>query len=479
MRRILRSRKQNNGGMSLIEVVVAIAILSIAILPILYTFVYSTRYNAQARVKQQTMAAAQTVMENFKAYSVQEICDQFDAETFAVSTGPSTNMSCSGYSEDNPDNPIDFYITGMLYQDAEYNVEIKLTPHDSLAASVDTLIYETRLPENSVAIAIQNQAMDVKALEQIMGKVAEKWTIEENLAMPGLETPVTHYANEVDRDKIKITRSLNVDISKVDANYVAKVSCEYAYVVASYPYQTSEDGSTTSHFSMSDTYIMDPVDMLGAGAPADGVIFNQPLPVSTPVPGATPEPAPASPVLHLTLCYFPAYSYGSGSPVEMDTDSDGCSDNITIKNNTDAEVKCYIYKQKNRNASDPQLATSESTYKVKLNLKNASVYDDNLNVWFGKENDLSVPRPFLTDDKIKVVAELGDGSRRYHGIGYTSVQVTYPSTSSPSPVMPLESQSELISKTIKDVRRMYDISIFVFSKDGTTLLNELKGTIVE
>lgn len=53
-----RNRKLNNAGMSLVEVIVAIAILSIVILPVLHTFVSSAMYNARARSRQQTTAAA-------------------------------------------------------------------------------------------------------------------------------------------------------------------------------------------------------------------------------------------------------------------------------------------------------------------------------------------------------------------------------------------------------------------------------------
>ena len=64
----LRRKKINNMGMSLVEIIVAMAVLMIVTVPILYTFVYSAHFNARAKLRQQTIAAAQTVMENLKAY---------------------------------------------------------------------------------------------------------------------------------------------------------------------------------------------------------------------------------------------------------------------------------------------------------------------------------------------------------------------------------------------------------------------------
>lgn len=73
-----KDRKLNNKGMSLVEIIVAMCILTIVTVSVLSIFLYSIRLNARSRTRQQTTAAAQTVMENFKAYPVRELCEQFD-----------------------------------------------------------------------------------------------------------------------------------------------------------------------------------------------------------------------------------------------------------------------------------------------------------------------------------------------------------------------------------------------------------------
>lgn len=63
--KLFKKRKKNNSGISLIEIVLAIAVLAIVMTPVFNSFITSARVNMKAR---QTMAAtnvAQTIMEGF------------------------------------------------------------------------------------------------------------------------------------------------------------------------------------------------------------------------------------------------------------------------------------------------------------------------------------------------------------------------------------------------------------------------------
>lgn len=179
MKKMLRGRKRNNRGMSLVEVVVAIAVLSIVMLSVLHSFVYSARYNARSRERQQTTAAAQTVMENFKAYSVQEIWDQFQTYDPAIAgSGYHLNGGIGNYYEGTPGGNMKFQITGMQYQNEEYDVSISLTPHGSDASKINTLVYENPTQEHT-AIYVGYVGMDAGALTGIMEDVAKEWSDRE------------------------------------------------------------------------------------------------------------------------------------------------------------------------------------------------------------------------------------------------------------------------------------------------------------
>lgn len=459
MERKWHSRKLNDAGMSLVEVVISMAILSVVILGVLHSFVYSANYNARSRMRQQTTAAAQTVMENFKAYSVQEIYDKFVGSSFVLNGGVGTAYTGQ------PGQDMTFTISNMQYQNEEYNVEVRLSSHASLAAEVNTLNYDTPTQEHS-AIFIGDAGMDASALSAIMGLVAEEWNAKENAALAGgavpdpsatpdpdatpVPTTVSHSSNEVDSSKIEITkREITVDISEVSGNNVATVSCVYSYEVSGYPYRKDIYGNTDT-FDLSGQCELDLSGSNVEGHSLSREIFNQATELET-----------------LTLYYYPAYRYVPGSsdpsaPVKVG------EDHIYINNSAGERIQCYIYKQKNMAVSDSRLTISENMYEVDLHLNNACVYDDNLNTLFGEE------LVSIVDSKIHVHGT-GPNDTRYHGIGYAAANTVYPTNADYSPSIPTPTSEP----TWENLRMMYDIEVEIQDSTTNAVLNTLKGTIIE
>ncbi|MDE5748116.1 MAG: hypothetical protein K2I21_11145, partial [Acetatifactor sp.] len=408
MKRILHDRKLNNVGMSLVEVVIAMAILSVVILGVLHSFVYSARLNARSRERQQTTAAAQTVMEYFKAYSVQSIYDDFVDSSFSLNGG--NGISYTG----TPGGAMTFDITGMSYENEPYDVKVSLSGHSSAAANVTTLNYETPTQEHA-AVYVGYAGMDADALHGIASLVAQKWSDMESASSDPSATSaptVSHHDYEVDSSKINITkRELKVDVSNTSGNYVATVSCTYSFTVNGYPY-TKTDG-TTDTFNYSDTYVVDLSGSSAEGHSLSKEIFNQSTALES-----------------LTLYYYPAYRYvpSSGDPSAPVRIGE---DHIRINNSTGTRIKCYIYKQKNLAVSDSRLSTSENMYEVDLHLNNAMVYDDNLNTLLGGSD---VDR--IMDSKIHVHSTDPAKDIRYHGIGYAAANTNYPTTGNDSPAIP-------------------------------------------
>ncbi len=71
----------NNLGFSLVEVIVSIVILALIAVPLLNYFVSSARYNARARNEQRAVALAQSIMEQCKDHSIEEIARSFHTVT--------------------------------------------------------------------------------------------------------------------------------------------------------------------------------------------------------------------------------------------------------------------------------------------------------------------------------------------------------------------------------------------------------------
>ena len=71
MKEYTERRQLNNEGFSLIELLIAIVILSIIVVPLLHSFVTSARTNAKSRNTMHATAIAEDVMEQFEAHTLE------------------------------------------------------------------------------------------------------------------------------------------------------------------------------------------------------------------------------------------------------------------------------------------------------------------------------------------------------------------------------------------------------------------------
>lgn len=511
-----QGRKLNNAGMSLVEVVVAIFILAVVTTTILSIFVFTIRLNARSRTRQQTTAAAQAVMENFKAYSVRELCEQFDGvqkvvdsttvppvvitKKFSVSGAPADGTmptaqttqvvrllgSATGGGSSTPivlaqndedaieellksKDDINFQLRNLEYQNEHYDVEIQLRRHEgSHVADMETLIYENRTEDNS-AVYVGDIGMDAAALAGIADKVAETWTAQES-AIPGATPAPTYTGSEVDINLINITkRELTAIVRQDGGDYVVEMGCKYWYTVGSYSY---DDASGTTHTlnaipETEYTHMMDTRDI--ANPKPLKVIFRKPM--------------AAESSINLTLYYYPAY-HDVGS---LQADKSGVSiarDNIVIKNElpvplggTRPEVKCYLYKQRNMAFSDNRISHLDLAYGPSLELtlgNEVYIYDDNLDTVLGDSSAVYTYDP------------AGNITNRYCGISYVAENATVSGPGvAPVPALPSGLEPD---KTAETVRLMYEITVLVYKQgeladsgpaSGASALAELKGTLIE
>ncbi len=74
-----RAEKLNNAGFSLVELLIAISILAIAIVPVIHGFISSIRLNTRTRGTLDTTMVAQDMIEGFKSKGLEDLVDAFDA----------------------------------------------------------------------------------------------------------------------------------------------------------------------------------------------------------------------------------------------------------------------------------------------------------------------------------------------------------------------------------------------------------------
>lgn len=416
--------KLNNAGMSLVEVVVAMFILSAVTVTVLSILVYSIRLNSRSRTRQQSTAAAQTIMENFKAYSVEEICEQFANNTFianeAGEEGGHPDMQIVPVGDDKY-----FRLRGMQYQNEKYDVEIKLSTH---TMDMDSLIFENFTSE-STALYVGDISMDVDALDRIAEKVAEQWTAYDNVTFAPPE-PVSHSGSDVDLSQIDITdRKLIFEVGKDGSEYIVTVSCEYTYEVygGMYSYTSNITGNEEECPILGDTYKYDHWDPVNVSESKE--IFRQPT---------KPE--------NLVIFYYPAYDANWALNID--------EDNMVIKNTLDKvgnvrpRIKCYIYKQRNMAVSNNRISTAEVNYLLNLDLGVQSEVSEEMNdqVYIYDDNLSTV----LCGSSSSVARDYSGVKNRLHGVGYMANN----SSATPSPK---EKDQTMESKSV-----MYNVIVAVY-----------------
>lgn len=386
----LRGKKLNNKGMTLVELIVAIAILSIAIVPLMYAFVNVARFSGRARELQQTTAIAHTVMENCKAYPVSEIRNQMNnsldptVKKFFDTKFATEGFSVSGYYADgtNPSNK--FYIDNVKVDNAIYDVCLELVPYTNslgIPATEDLMKFEDMNPlldgvfmaqsTKDVGNTLVASELDEKAYYMAMDAIAGLVNTFTGEAANGYE-PTSFTAQEVE-DSFK-SGGMNAGEFVLDRNiYVnmnASGSDETVTVIYEYEYSIT-DGA----FEFEGKPINTPTPAPGATAlpatttvPRDisaGKVFD--ITDTDPMTGSkkfivysnttTNDASGYADVAleDLYLFYIPGYeSLVMDYPIN--------SDNIYISNSLGREVNVYLLKQKYMGLNDTNLQIAESSY---------------------------------------------------------------------------------------------------------------------
>lgn len=214
----IRKHNIGNKGMSLVEVIIAVVLLTIVIIPVMQSFVYSARFNAKARTLQKATVAAQTIMENYKAYSVEDICQQFVSGTFMVGSG--TGASYCETVHDLTSGQHIYMINNISYENSTYDAQIVLTP--STPIQVNT--YQDSDPYcDAVYMVEASHAYDV--YNTVINEAQARWS--------ALPDKADTEPDDYDRDNLEFHRQVEIYVDSNGKTTVKEVywfngSCDYA-----------------------------------------------------------------------------------------------------------------------------------------------------------------------------------------------------------------------------------------------------------
>lgn len=376
-------KKLNNKGMSLVEVLVAMIILSIAGVTFLQSFSSAVQNNTKAKEKQLALTYAQSMMETCKAYSIDElkeshpILDDAGDPTgayyyaYQVFDHDSASFSPIRGAEKDPTSPfygIDehtFNLGGV--NDGKFDVKVEYEPVTVSAKSGDKASYSTTLHNihnpNSDTDAIFKQNITLeqdRILEQAYGyllvEAQAKAALGDDHMLDYLTNGLGDYSM-LPYSTVKITdRTIDVYITdteiKAQVAYTYNMQLQYEYYL-DYTDATSrvvENYTDATPITWSTQYVH-----LYTGTDM-GNLKN------------------------VYMFYYPLYDGVSGVAEIKPLWMDGSDDTITVHNAMSNKINAYVVKQKlpAPNAAkqltlDGYLKSYESRYGVTL--KNSGKVD--------------------------------------------------------------------------------------------------------
>lgn len=140
-----RFKKRKNRGFTLVEVLVAAAILSVVVTPILSSFVTIARVNAKSRRRLSATTIANSVMESVKGFDLSEVskqCNAYSASEFHIVAGTvsgASEVGTASYADGKftakDSGQYTFRINGVQMDSTTYDVEFSYRRNDTRTKS--------------------------------------------------------------------------------------------------------------------------------------------------------------------------------------------------------------------------------------------------------------------------------------------------------------------------------------------------------
>ncbi len=454
-------KKLNQRGMTLVEVIVAMAILAIVVTPTLRIFASSAGTNFRAKQRQRATTVAEGVMERMKAYSVEQLCRQFQAGNFkGITSNPANPASMSVVGIDSMGTEV-----SALRTDMTLNTDLTAYKFKAQNASSEGIYYDIEaLVTPKAAYSPNTVNMDSpSAYADAIIELEEKLNYDvqselDKLARDTLELNFGTYHPGVTAhtvDKVTLTdckRVITIDVT--DDGTVQKVTVKVDYTCSA-KVDYSYTGATGAKVNGSATYnntVMKVQAVLPEGDLPDKKVWTV-YDNSTTISGQYWNGSRQCKLNRIYLYLFPNYSQVFGT---------GAKDEIVVNGNLTAlydftpgmtegdsratghyPLELYVVKQRSKRISNTDVHLGEVGYSVSLtgNLTGAGEWRlvSNLDEYIGFQN---------------------------------------PAPVTPSPSVSGFSTSEAVVEGIKDKRfLLYDVEIHVYNAGTTEEVAAFIGTM--
>lgn len=368
-------RKQNtDAGFSLVELLIAVVILAIIVIPLMNLFLSSNRLNIKSRQTLRATTAAQDIMEGLKAYDIEELKTQFadpssgfyviDSRLIkgSVAEEPSLEVDAAGNpapglyvfsmrqvsmqgSEFDAKIEVDGrgYMTGTLTHDNEFN-DAALADARSIDKENGTFVETEKIRQAVLKSVFKDSDMDTAIRARLGAAGLTDAQIDDEIAAVSFKNAATFF-DQVSRT-IEIELSVSAEVDK-DGQPKAdmKVTQFYDFI-----YKDAAGADVVVHTAGD----------MGSGILVDGMSR-----------GSVAKTKDDK--VNVNLFYYPLY--GASSP-----------DKIIVKNGSGAGLNLLIAKQRHEKddplnpgmpdlsdpeyLSDPQLMAAEQAYRADVEILN-------------------------------------------------------------------------------------------------------------
>ncbi len=413
-RKMLFGRKLNNRGMSLVEVIIAITILGIVAVPVLHSLTTAMVYNQKARIRQEMTLTAESIMETFKGYSLDELKTRFTSGGAGIEGVKYQNVTpgTSGFRfETTPvsvgtesADKYTFHIKDMEADNGQlYDVTITAMPN-----SVEKVMEPKNAETTRDAIFQGNRKWDKNAVKEVKSDFANYKTGLEGAFEANAVVKINDTVTAVQGNMDKLfnesaasvyvgnylhlhDRTLTFEITIDGDDYKVTPKMMYRYYLKDYPYyvkgeeesrsdeypETGDSGGssgnveesigtskTLDRFPVDGSFLEYEVDLMASdptGGPSysDGYIYKNKKEAG---------------LNRLVIYYYPQYNLEAGN------------DKIVVDNQAGIkDFQCYVLKQRAADINDSQTKIKENSYKADVEIRNSAEgfevfhnFDDNI-----------------------------------------------------------------------------------------------------
>lgn len=326
-----------NAGFSLVELLIGVTILAVITVPLLHMFVTSNKINAKSRITLRATVVAQDVMEGLKAYSVEELKEQFagDADLEIVGTSLLISPDVAYYEDvakeiaENGADPADSTKANPgLYYFAMKNLTMEKSLFD-VQITVDAREYSAENPDASGNVTYKS--LNNNRITQIAGvdEASDAWfqqtkTFEESVLLDVKD----HY--HIDADVTYETAGLTFKGREIIVSFADG--------------GTDADGNLLTEAKITYAYTF------GYGAEADYISYGSPSREKI-----FEYPCGNFKGSNFYLFYYPLYQ--------------GMDDEITFECNQTNPLHLYVAKQLDTDLTDAQLNAAETGYRAIVNVE--------------------------------------------------------------------------------------------------------------